>query len=193
MALAIVIILSGCTAESGRQTPAQNSPDQDSNDLTKTGKSKSDSPATTDSAKQVSLFLQRYYENDIKANVLDSGSRRFIFSTYDLNQDGKNETFIGLRGMYFCGSGGCTALLLNSDWELLTKFTVMDFPLTVSTEATGGWKNLIVRSAGKLRELKFNGKSYPSNASVQPAFGGSADGGYKLLETPRDAMQWLRF
>ena len=75
---------------------------------------------------------------------------------------------MGLTGSYFCGTGGCTILLLNSDGGLITTFTVTDYPIIVSNTITKNWKDLILYSNGKNHLMKFNGKTYPSNPSVQP-------------------------
>jgi hypothetical protein len=84
----------------------------------------------------------------------------------DLNGDGKDEYFVRLMGSYFCGSGGCTFLLLDRYSEIITKFTVMRPPIYVSVEKENGWRKLMVESEGKYKELVFDGKSYPSNPSV---------------------------
>ena len=67
---------------------------------------------------------------------------------------------------YFCGTGGCTFLLLDRYAEIITKFTVMDAPIYVSKAKTNGWRNLMIKSEGKFKKLVFDGKSYPSNPSV---------------------------
>jgi hypothetical protein len=154
---------------------------------------KADSIVAANAATDLSLFLSKYYQKDIDQNLLDSGSRKFVYSEYDLNQDGKKEIFIGLSGGYFCGSGGCTVLLLDSNRDLLTKFTVADYPFTVLSSTTNNWKDLIVRSGGKQRILKFNGKAYPSNPSIQPEFSDKSMQGDEVLGRPVTSEQWQKF
>lgn len=154
---------------------------------------KADSIMTANASIDLRLFLSKYYQKDIDQNLLDSGSRKFIYSEYDLNQDGKNEIFIGLTGGYFCGSGGCTVLLLDSNRDLITKFTVADYPFTVLSSTTNNWKDLIVRSRGKQHILKFNGKAYPSNPSIQPEFSEKSIQGDQVLERPVISEQWQKF
>jgi hypothetical protein len=154
---------------------------------------KADSIMTANASTDLRLFLSKYYQKDIDQNLLDSGSRKFIYSEYDLNQDGKNEIFIGLTGGYFCGSGGCTVLLLDSNRDLITKFTVADYPFTVLSSTTNNWKDLIVRSRGKQHILKFNGKAYPSNPSIQPEFSEKSIQGDQVLERPVISEQWQKF
>lgn len=119
-------------------------------------------------ANLVRLTLQRLYETDIDKNLIDSNSRRFIFFEYDLNDDSKNEIFVGLTGPYFCGTGGCTQYLLDNQGNVITKFTVSGYPVIIDNNKTNGWKDLFVESGGKNRILKFNGLIYPANPSNQP-------------------------
>lgn len=141
-----------------------------------------DNTVHTNAASHLAAFLRKYYQEDLDKNLLDSNSKKFTYSEYDLNQDGKMETFIGLTGSYFCGSGGCTALLLDNNGKLLTRFTVARYPFTISSLSTNSWKDLLVESAGKQHVLKFNGKTYPSNPSVQPEFKGDLSSGDQVLK-----------
>jgi hypothetical protein len=38
----------------------------------------------------------------------------------------------------------------------------------IDTDKSSGWKNLFIKSGGKNRIVKFDGKKYPSNPSLQP-------------------------
>lgn len=125
-----------------------------------------------DTANQVSLskskaFLQQAFKDDIEKDLIDSLSRSYLHAQIDLNSDRKMETFIGLQGPYFCGSGGCTVILLDDTGKQITRFTVTDYPIWVSNEKSLGWNNLVFGSRGKQHLMKFNGKAYPSNPSLE--------------------------
>jgi len=118
-------------------------------------------------SKNIANFLtQSYLKNDLQ--FLSENDRKFQFYKIDLNDDGKKEYFVRFMSSYFCGTGGCTFLLLDRYAEVINKFTVMDAPIYISKDKTNGWKKLIVQSVGKFKELIFDGKSYPSNPSVAP-------------------------
>ncbi|WP_316834759.1 hypothetical protein [Pedobacter nutrimenti] len=117
----------------------------------------------------VRAYLQQSFKSELEKGIIDSTSRKFGVFEYDLNNDGKNEVFVGLTGSYFCGSGGCTWLLLDDHEKLLTRFTVSKYPVIISQTATNGWKDLIIYSNGKNHLVKFNGKKYPSNPSIESA------------------------
>ncbi|WP_290706987.1 hypothetical protein [Flavihumibacter sp. CACIAM 22H1] len=114
--------------------------------------------------------LKALYKEDIDKNLLDSLSRSFILFEYDLNEDGKKEILVAQNGPYFCGTGGCTLLLLSPEGKLLTRFSVTDLPIIVLRNRTNGWNDLLLSSAGKLHHMKFDGKKYPSNPSIAPVF-----------------------
>jgi hypothetical protein len=114
-------------------------------------------------------YLRTAFKEDLNKGLIDTLSRSYLLSETDLNDDGKMEIFVGLQGPYFCGSGGCTVLLLDNAGKLITRFTVTDYPIRTSGERTKEWKNLVLGSRGKYHLLKFNGSGYPSNPSVEPA------------------------
>jgi hypothetical protein len=121
-------------------------------------------------ANLVRLTLKNIFKEDLEKKLINETSRKFIFFEYDLNDDGKKEILVGLTGSYFCGSGGCTQYLLDSQGNVISKFTVADNPVIIDSHKSNGWKDLIIHSGGKNRLMKFNGKKYPSNPSMQPEF-----------------------
>jgi len=78
-----------------------------------------------------------------------------------------------MKGNYFCGNAGCTVYLLTNEGKKITTFSIVDGPIAVSTGKTNGWKDLIIPSRGINYLVKYNGKTYPSNPSVQPKFTGT--------------------
>lgn len=118
----------------------------------------------------VQTKLTAMFKDDLSKNLIDEQSRKFKLFEYNINDDPKNEIFVGLSGPYFCGSGGCTVLLMSANGELITKFTVVDYPITIANTQTKGWKDLVLTSNGKDHLMKFNGTKYPSNPSIQTVY-----------------------
>lgn len=138
--------------------------------------------------------LKLIAEEDLKLEIVDSLSRKFIFFEYDLNGDNLKEIFVGLTGPYFCGSGGCTQLILDSKGDVITMFTVSDYPVVISGDLTNGWKDLYILSDGKYHLVRFDGKSYPSNPSILPELGLiPGDGLPRALDFVNDNYPWFRF
>ncbi|OXA83829.1 hypothetical protein [Flavobacterium hercynium] len=126
----------------------------------------SDVPAKEDKTveliqKQLTVLLKK----DLPA--MTAKDRFFYYDAFDLNNDQKNEYFVGFSSPYFCGSGGCTAYLLNNDGSLINTFTVTDFPIYVTTLTTDNFYDLIIRSGGKLHHIKIKNGKYPSNPSIE--------------------------
>lgn len=103
-------------------------------------------------------------------SFLKSDQRRYQLDAYDLNKDGNMEYFIGFSNDYFCGSGGCTYYLVNHTGEVLSLFSVSRAPFYVLPSTTNGWYDLVINSNSGMRKLTFDGKSYPANPSILPAF-----------------------
>ncbi len=103
---------------------------------------------------------------------------RYIAAFRDLDGDGIPEALVYLVGNAWCGSGGCTTLILgqsDNSWKIVTKITVTRLPIRVLSNVSHGWHDIgvWVQGGGILKgyeaELGFNGKTYPGNPTVQPA------------------------
>lgn len=138
--------------------------------------------------------LSQLHVEDLKLGIIDSLSCKFIFFEYDLNGDSSKEIFVGLTGPFFCGSGGCTQYLLSAQGEVISKFTVSDYPVVISTDKTEGWNDLLMLSNGDFHVVKFGGKSYPGNPSVLPKLGIiPGDGLPRALDFMNDNYPWFSF
>jgi hypothetical protein len=104
--------------------------------------------------------------------VMTKDQRFFYYDAFDLNNDKKDEYFVGFANPYFCGSGGCSGYILNNDGSIINSFTVIDFPFFVATTSSEKFKDLIVKSGNSLHILKMKNGKYPSNPSVQEKWKG---------------------
>lgn len=126
------------------------------------------SEVTSKEDKAVALIRKQLLvllKNDIPALTKDD--RYFYYDAFDLNNDQKNEYFVGFSNSYFCGSGGCSGYILKNDGTVINRFTVTDFPIYVTTSSTEKFYDLIFESGGKFHVLKMKAGKYPSNPSVQ--------------------------
>jgi hypothetical protein len=116
-------------------------------------------------------FLQKWDHGE-------SREMRYIAAFRDLNGDGMPEAIVYVKGNDWCGSGGCTTLILTQDgdsWRIISQITLTRPPIIVLGSTSHGWSDIGMRvQGGGIRrgyeaELRFNGKTYPSNPSVFPA------------------------
>lgn len=150
---AIALFVAGCFAQSQKQ-PAASAP----------------------IAKE---FLETFLQNYVKTPyVPEDKTTRYFDAFVDLNDDGKEEVIVYLTGPQWCGSGGCTTLILvaeGSSYNVITKLTVAQRPIRVLAATSNGWHSLgvSVQGGGVRRRyeaiLMFNGKTYPRNPTVPPA------------------------
>lgn len=131
----------------------------------------SDAPVKDDKAvqlikKQLNVLLKK----DLPAMTKED--RFFYYEAFDLNNDQKDEYFVGFSNPYFCGSGGCSGYILNNDGSVINRFTVTDFPILVTTESSEKFYNLLMESGGKFHLVKMKNGKYPSNPSVQEIWKG---------------------
>lgn len=105
-------------------------------------------------------------EGDLRA--ISEEQKKFQLYKVDLNNDGDEEIFVNFITSYFCGTGGCTLLLLDSNLELITKFSPTQ-TLYVENALTNDWSVLLTKSEGKWRELIYEFGTYASNPTMVDA------------------------
>jgi hypothetical protein len=101
-----------------------------------------------------------------------TGRARYIYTRFDLNEDGRPEVFVYLMGSFFCGTGGCTLMLFTptaSGYRLVNDFPISRPPVILSPSRTAGWHDLI--------RIESGGGAAPTN--VRHVFDG---GRYVLAE-----------
>jgi hypothetical protein len=122
----------------------------------------------------------------IEAAILQSGSLKdldkgekinYMYDKVDLSGHGSNEVLVYLPDSKLCGTGGCSALVLQKDgdkYRIVSDMTVTQTPIVVAPTATRGWNDLIEYTNGvdplqvQYRSVQFDGKAYPENPTVQP-------------------------
>jgi hypothetical protein len=147
------------------------------------------SPATqTVSATPSTAELKPALQQAISSYTKQQGappeaSDRFYADSIDLNGDGTQDAVVILSTSYWCGTGGCTMLILEGQkdktFRLVSESSLVRPPVTVSDSKTNGWRDLILTVSGggmpaKTVALKFDGKKYPLNPSDQPALPANA-------------------
>lgn len=100
----------------------------------------------------------------------------YSYVKIDLNNDSVPEYFVYAYGPMLSGSGGGSALILNSDYKEISRFTLVQTPIIISKHRTKNWKDIIMNVSGggatpNAAIIKFDGKIYPSNPSLQPTLG----------------------
>ena len=93
---------------------------------------------------------------------------RYVYSRFDLNDDGQEEVFAYLLGPFFCGTGGCNLLLFergNDGYKLVNSFPTTDTPVIIATETSNGWRDIWrLRSGGGMPANyianRFDGDTY---------------------------------
>jgi hypothetical protein len=105
-------------------------------------------------------------------------SVKYLSAFVDLDGDGVEEAIIYVTDQDWCGSGGCTTLVLKpegSSFRVVTKIAITNPPIRVFPSKTNGWLDIGVWvqgggiQPGYVAELSFDGETYPVNPTVPPA------------------------
>jgi|GEM_PF-6936309 len=140
-------------------TVEQKSPDKT---IVKTNKTPPKAEEKPDFA--LNYIKSKLYPN--KWDNLQASKKKFDAAVVDLNDDGKPETIFSVLNADYCGSGGCTLFLLDHAGKFMGKVAVMDFPVGISKNKTGAWRDLFVKSKQQDVVLQFGEGEYTTNASL---------------------------
>jgi hypothetical protein len=120
-------------------------------------------------------FLQNYLSSQNSGQAKET---YYQSAFVDLKDNGTLDAVVYLTGNGWCGSGGCTTLILspkNSSYDVVARITVTRLPIRVLSTKSNAWHDIAVRvqGGGVIRaydaELRFNGQTYPNNPTVPPA------------------------
>ena len=108
---------------------------------------------------------------------LDLRSQRYIFEFADLAGRGNQQAIVHLTGRDWCGSGGCTMLVLTqegSSYKVISRIPATRLPIRVLETKSHGWQDLsvVIQGGGILRAyeevVRFDGESYAKDSSDSP-------------------------
>jgi hypothetical protein len=131
------------------------------------------------------LFLQGYLRDRL---AMEDTTTRYSVAPVSLDDKTQME-MVYVSGDAWCGSGGCTALLLTRDrssFEVIQRFSLARLPIRVLPNVTNAWHDMTMPVAGGgivpgyLALLRHSGRNYPSNPSTAARFQGRQDGGREL-------------
>ena len=123
-------------------------------------------------------FLLRNFLQDYVSKSGQDKVTRYFAASVSLRDDTTLQVIVYLTNDGWCGSVGCTALILEPkdfDFRVVTKITATRLPIRLLSTKTNGWHDLAVHVQGGGVEqayevkLSFDGKSYPLDPSVPPA------------------------
>ena len=129
------------------------------------------------SKEETHLNKQESLKNFLRDYLKDPATR-YRSAFVDLHDDGAQDAIVYLTGQSWCGSGGCTLLILASDgpsYRVVTKITIVRPPIRILATRSNGWYDIGVQvrgggiQPGYEADLPFDGKAYPNNPSVPPA------------------------
>lgn len=143
---------------------------------------------------KIENYILTEYLTERDLRTMSTEERKFQLYEIDLNNDGKKEFFINFVTPYFCGSGGCSVLLLSDQMEAITEFTVTRTPIYVEESMENGWRILMVQSEGKWRKLIYEDGEYPSNPSVvEINNSGPTEGANILFDNDQNNLKTFTF
>jgi hypothetical protein len=121
------------------------------------------------------LFLQEYLRT---SRFGEDKTTRYFPAFVGLSNDSREQVVVYVTGQSWCGSGGCTMLILaakGSSYKVITKIAITRPPIRLLNSKSNGWHDISVRvqgggiHPGYDAKLSFDGRTYPLNPSTPPA------------------------
>jgi hypothetical protein len=136
------------------------------------------------------VFLKKYVMEKYRPRKEDQ--LRYLDAFVDLDDDGNDEAIVYLVGPNWCGSGGCSMLVLtpapsSPDYRVIVHTTITRTPIRVLQTSSHGWRDVGVWVQGGGIQpgyeaiLRHDGKTYPSNPSTVPPTQGKTPSGKVLI------------
>ena len=112
---------------------------------------------------------------------------RITVSSVKAHDGQGEEELVYVTGQRWCGSGGCTMLILEplgSSFKVLGRVTVVQLPIRLLASSSYGRPDIGVRvQPGYEAVLSFDGTSYPRNPTIPPARRSETSVGREVITT----------
>jgi hypothetical protein len=138
-------------------------------------------------------FLQKYVGMPDAETKTTQYSAAFV----DLRDNGTKEVIVYLSSDSWCGTGGCTMLILapeGGSYKVVTKTPTVKLPIRILTTKSNGWHDIGVvgriNGVEPLYEavLSFDGKTYPESLSDARPSQGEVQGKTVITQTAKDTL-----
>lgn len=132
----------------------------------------------------VRSFLREYLDDPI---VGTDPTIRFSYSEANLDTDPVPEVVVYLTGRRYCGTSGCTMLILkrnaSNSFNLITKLTLVNLPIFVLATSTNGWQDLGVWMRGGGIERPYLARFEYDDESYRLRYPSPEPGGQETFES----------
>lgn len=152
-------------------------------------------PPLTNRSQPLVGFLRSYLSSGAKGPP-DTTTR--ITAVNVPAENGKSQAeIVYLEGPEWCGSGGCTLLILkqvDASFKVLGRVPIVRPPIRILPSANNEFPDIGVQvqgggiQPGYEAVLSFNGKRYPSNPSLHPARKAKTSEGKVIIATTHDSV-----
>ena len=139
--------------------------------------------------RELKSFLRSYVEQKHG----DPSLTTYSFAVVELNGGKEKQALVYLSNRDWCGSGGCTLLVLeqnNGSFRKISGMTISNLPIRVLDTTSNGWHDIGVRVKGGVdpgheARMRYDGKKYPLNPSLAPKASPHALGKTAIAENAR--------
>ncbi|PSV41097.1 MULTISPECIES: hypothetical protein [unclassified Photobacterium] len=90
----------------------------------------------------------------------------YLYGRADLNNNGKDETFVLMQSERYCEKDECKAYLFDDQYQLMAKWEKIQQPVLVGNDMSNGWKDILLTSDNQTYLIKYVDKTYNENITT---------------------------
>ncbi|WP_305844147.1 hypothetical protein [Photobacterium leiognathi] len=94
----------------------------------------------------------------------------YLSGRADLDNNGKQETFILMQIDKYCDKQQCNAYLFDDKDKVIAKWKNIQRPVLLGNDTTDGWKNIILTTNDQMYIIKHNKTQYNQDMSKAPIY-----------------------
>ncbi|PSV32940.1 hypothetical protein [Photobacterium sp. GB-72] len=84
----------------------------------------------------------------------------YLYGRADLNNNGKEETFVLMQSERYCEKDECKAYLFDDQYQLMAKWEKIQQPVLVGDDTNNGWKDILLTSNNQTYIIQYSDKTY---------------------------------
>ncbi|MCG3862982.1 MULTISPECIES: hypothetical protein [unclassified Photobacterium] len=120
--------------------------------------------------KLASAIQKQILPSDKTLSKTDSKLPSYLYGRADLNNDGREETFVLMQSESYCEKNECKAFLFDDKYKIMAKWEKIQQPVLVGDQISNGWKDILLTADNKMYVIQYANKTYNEKISTAPKY-----------------------
>lgn len=94
----------------------------------------------------------------------------YLYGRADLNNNGKEETFVLMQSESYCEKNECKAFLFDDKYKIMAKWDKIQQPVLVGDQISNGWKDILLTVDNQMYVIQYANKIYNEDITIAPKY-----------------------